>query len=57
MLSYKLDFNSCACKLGFVKSSHIYVIIHCAHMARGILFTDYIHIALLECCSLKVLDD
>ena len=24
MLSYKMDFNFCACKLGFVKSSHIY---------------------------------
>ena len=23
MLSYKLDFGSCACRLGFVKSSHI----------------------------------
>ena len=23
MLSYKLDFSSCACKPGFVKSSHI----------------------------------
>ena len=24
MLSYNLDFSSCACKPGFVKSSHIY---------------------------------
>ena len=24
MLSYKMDFSFCACKLGFVKSSHNY---------------------------------
>ena len=24
MLSYKMDFSFCACKPGFVKSSHIY---------------------------------
>ena len=29
MLSYKLDFSSCAWKPGFVKSSHIYLLHVC----------------------------
>ena len=28
MLSYKLDFNSCAIRDGFCKSSHIYIYIY-----------------------------
>ena len=31
MLSYKLDFSSCACKPGFVKSSHICVCTNLFH--------------------------
>ena len=52
MLSYKLDFSSCAWKAGFVKSSHIYEI--SKFLCCDIEMTSLKHMSWMEILSTGV---